>query len=222
MNLVDAIIRAGTIPSNDAARATKKSYSETLSRYLAEEVAAGLRSVGFPDVKPDREGVGEKAFQGGLGTKKVDVSYSDEGHGLMLAVSIKTICFPEFGKNLKNRFGDMCTEAITLHMRFPYSVVCGLFAFPVMADLDASRARKVSTFSRATKLFSTISGRRQHTEAPEKFENMTMMLFHPLTETISVPSVKLVEADAENEIEIEQYFSHTLEIFDRRNPYMTM
>jgi hypothetical protein len=45
-------------------------------------------------------GAREKAFQGGLGPKRVDVSYADERHGLILAVSIKTITSEPFGKNL--------------------------------------------------------------------------------------------------------------------------
>ena len=114
MSLVDAVRAAGLRPLPSATRAEKKRYSEVLSAALAEEVADGLRNAGFPAVRPLRGGPGEKAFQGGLGPKKVDVSYSDERHGLLLAVSIKTITSPPFGKNLKNRFSDLCTEAITL------------------------------------------------------------------------------------------------------------
>ena len=110
MSLVDAVIAAGPIPPLTAAQADKKRYSEVLSAHLAIEVGEGLRAIGFDTVKPSRGGPGEKAFQGGLGPKKVDVSYSDEQHGLLLAVSVKTICFSPFGKNLKNRFGDLLTE----------------------------------------------------------------------------------------------------------------
>lgn len=105
-----------------------------LSNYLAHEVAEALRTVGFTNTKPERGAPGEQAFQGRLGPKKVDVSYADEQHGLLLAVSIKSINFEPFGKNLKNRFADLCTEAITLHMRFPYSVLRGLVALPIAAD----------------------------------------------------------------------------------------
>jgi hypothetical protein len=153
MSLLDAVIATGVTPPDSAPQAEKKRYSERLSRYLADEVADGLRTVGFVTIKPVRGKPGEKEFQGGLGPKKVDVSYADEQHGLLLAVSIKSINFAPFGKNLKNRFGDLCTEAITLHMRFPYSVVCMLFAMPMAADQDVTRGRLVSTFMRACKLF---------------------------------------------------------------------
>ena len=117
MPLLDAVRAAGLIPPLTAPQSLKKRYSELLSAALAVEVADGLRALGFTNVKPIRGGPGEREFQGGLGPKKVDVSYADERHGLLLAVSIKSICFEPYGKNLKNRFSDLCTEAVTLHMR---------------------------------------------------------------------------------------------------------
>ncbi|MGC8638844.1 MAG: hypothetical protein ACP5XB_03070 [Isosphaeraceae bacterium] len=176
MGLLDAVVAAGFI-----GEPSKKRYSEVLSQKLAQEVAAGLRGIGFPNVKPLQGGAGEKAFQGGLGPKRVDVSYADERHGLILAVSIKTITSEPFGKNLKNRFYDLCLEGITLHLRFPYSVVCALFCFPNAANEDVTPSRKVSTFERARKLLATISGRQEYTDPGEKFENVTMMLFQPVT-----------------------------------------
>jgi hypothetical protein len=155
MSLLDAVIAAGVIPGKDAKKELKKRYSEVLSQKLAQEIAGGLRSIGFKSVKPLPSGKGEKAFQGGLGPKRVDVSYADEQHGLLLAVSIKTITSEPFGKNLKNRFYDLCPEAITLHLRFPYSVVCALFGLPNAANEDVTTGRKVSTFERARKLLST-------------------------------------------------------------------
>lgn len=218
MSLLDAVVATGRIPADGASREVKKAYSETLSRHLAEEVAAGLRSAGFPKVRPLRGGPGEKEFQGGLGPKKVDVSYSDEQHGLLLAVSIKTISFAPFGKNLKNRFGDLCTEAITLHMRFPYSVVCALFAFPAACDEDFKKRRSLSTFKVATRLFSTIGGRREYTDPGEKFEDVTMMLFQPVSAE-GQPQVRLVDAQSEEEISEADYFGNLLAIYNRRNPH---
>ena len=78
MSLLDAVVSAGLIAEESAPQAIKKRFSEILSSHLAVEVADGLRQQGFPNVKPTRGGPGEKAFQGGLGPKKVDVSYADE------------------------------------------------------------------------------------------------------------------------------------------------
>lgn len=219
MSFSDAIVATGALPPSDAKQSDKKRYSEVLSSHLAEEVADGLRAVGFPRIMPERGGPGEKAFQGGLGPKKVDVSYSDEQHGLLLAVSIKSINSPPFGKNLKNRFGDLLTEAITLHLRFPYSVVCMLFAFPIASNEDVTKARKVSTFARALKLFSTVSGRRDYTDPGEKFENVTMMLFEPYAGRRRKPKFQLFDAKTGKELTETDYFLILRKIYNERNPH---
>lgn len=218
MALLDAVLKAGIFPT-EGSQKDKKRFAERLSKFLAEEVADGLRQAGFPNVKPLRGQPGEKEFQGGLGTKKVDVSYSDDRHGLMLAISIKSIVSPPFGKNLKNRFGDLCTEAITLHMRFPYSVIGMLFAFPAAADLDTTRLRRLSTFGRAGKLFATISGRHNYTDPGEKFETVTMLLFHPVTVADPQPSLKLIEPPSMREITETEYFAKLRDVYNERNPH---
>ena len=219
MSLVDAIIATGPLPPQESTQAQKKRYSEILSSHLAREVAEGLRAVGFSNVKPLRDGPGEKAFQGGLGPKKVDVSYSDEQHGLLFAISIKSINSAPFGKNLKNRFGDLLTEAITLHLRFPYSVVCMLFAFPIASSKDVTKARKISTFERARKLFATVSGRRDYTDPGEKFENVTMMLFEPYSGKKRRLKVELFYAQTGILVTEAEYFLGLREIYNNRNPH---
>jgi hypothetical protein len=70
VSLVNAIGKAGVIPNQSEARAVKKAYAERLSRALAEELAASLRQVGFPNVKPLRGQPGEKEFYGGWAARK--------------------------------------------------------------------------------------------------------------------------------------------------------
>jgi hypothetical protein len=217
VSLLDAVRAVGLIPP--VGQALKKRYAEKLSKELAEEVADSLRLLRFPAVKPIRGGPGEKAFQGGLGPKKVDVSFADERHGLLLAVSVKTICAEPYGKNLKNRFGDLCTEAITLHMRFPYSVICALFVMPEEANLDITRQRRISTFQRASMLLGTISDREDYSSAGEKFENVTVMLFRPLREDRTEPWVRLFDSRTRVELTEQQYFQRLRDIYNVRNPH---
>jgi hypothetical protein len=140
---------------------------------------------------------------------------------LLLAVSIKTISFGPFGKNLKNRFGDLCTEAITLHMRFPYSVVCALFAFPIDADEDNMKQRQLSTFRRACKLFGTISGRGEYTGPGEKFEHVAMLLYRPMGHP-DTPNIRIIDAASGEEISETLYFANLHRLFSERNPHMTI
>lgn len=215
MSLVDAVREIGIKPGDDAPQADKKRYSELLSQNLAYKLSAGLQDAGFIGCHPAEGEKGERVFQGGLGPKRVDVAFSDEKNGLIMAVSIKTICFAPFGKNLKNRFADLCTESITLHLRFPYSIVCALFAFPAEAAEDLTDSRQVSTFDRARQLFATISGRQQYTDPGEKFENVALMLFTPGEN----PLVKLVNSDDGRVLTESEYFAMLKAIYNRRNPH---
>lgn len=186
----------------------------------------------MPSVKPDAGGKKEKEFQGGLGPMRVDVSYSDDRHGLLFVVSIKSIASPSavrnkrkevvgetWSKNLMNRFGDLCTEAITLQMRSPYSVVCCLVAMPAAADQDGGPRQSQSTFRRAKKLIATLSGRDNYTGPGEKFENVTMMLSHPTTTDGSEPWIRLIVAEIGREVMESAYLDDLLMLFSRRNTH---
>jgi hypothetical protein len=219
MSLASAIA-AVQQPPPGASREVSKRYAEQVSYSLAREVANGLRRTGFEPVRPTADGKGEKAFQGGLKAKRIDVSHADERNGLLLAVSIKSIMTrSDFGKNLSNRFADMCTESINMHMRFPYAVIGGLFVFPQAADEDMTKGRKESTFKRATKLFSTITGRKEYTDAPEKFETFTMILFKEAVGRTPA-SVKLVDCATGTDVTEAAYYAKIREIFRKRNPHL--
>ena len=139
-----------------------------------------------------------------------------------MAISVKTISFAPFGKNLKNRFADLCTEAITLHMRFPYSVVGGLFAFPVNADEDVTPGRALSTFKRATNLLKTISGRQEYTDPGEKFENITTLLYQPVNPLGLEPWIKLFNSETGEELSESAYFLLLRNAYNERNPHATI
>jgi hypothetical protein len=252
MPLTDAVLRTGSIPPDTASQADKKAYSERLSHELAIEMADGLRRLGFSGIKPERQLVEngkykgqvriikEKEFQGGLGPKRVDVSFADDRHGLMLAVSIKTLNFPsfprikgtdppqfdyskkgKFSKNIKNRFGDLTTESITLHLRFPFAVVACLYAMPDRSNEDKGLQMKASTFERAARLYGTISGRTAYGDPAEKFENVTLMLYRPLADPARPHEVwvRLFEAGTMRELSEDTYLEALLDAYNQRNPH---
>lgn len=168
-------------PTNDDTRANKKNYAERLSRSAARFVAQRLRSLGASEVVPGEEGGDEKRFAGGIGDKKVDVSLASESHGLILAVEIKSINYPDaktgnFQKNLTNRRGDMLAEATSLHQRFPYAVVGGLFLFEHAAAEDGTE-RRLSTVQTAHQMFASFSGRRNRTDGTEMYEAIGIVLY---------------------------------------------
>ena len=117
---------------------------------------------------------------GGIGAKKVDVTWATEEGGLLLGISIKGINFRDgrsgnFQKNLTNRRGDMLFEAVTLHRRFPYAVLGGLFFLDHEASTDNTRRRR-STFENAHARFQLFTGRQDPGARDEQYERLYIVL----------------------------------------------
>jgi len=210
-----AIKHAGPRPSPDASRAEKKHYSELVSKELALAVAAELRRRGLKDVAPrlssEKSKGGEKRIAGGLGDKKVDVTYASERAGLVLAISIKTISFPDsktrnYQKNLQNRKADLAFEVTTLHKRFPY-------LYKDAAKDNIGQAR-ISTFERAHQVFKIFNRRAGHRNEEAKFEYLSVGLYGS-----EPPSYKLFEAgDPQKEISLDSFLGELLALVAERNP----
>jgi hypothetical protein len=67
------------------------------------------------------------------------------------------------------------------------------------------------------RLMAAVSDRKDYTDAGEKFENVTMLLFRP-AEKGRKPKVQLFDAKTEEEISESDYFVRLREIYNRRNP----
>ena len=180
--MLEAAIRAaGPRPADTAAQAPKKNYAEKLSNHVAVTLAAQFREAGCTDCQPNPPLGRERQFAGGIGNKKVDVSYASAEDGLILGVSVKSICSRDprtgnFQKNLTNRRGDLLAEGTTLHQRFPYAVLGGLFLLDERAAED-STDRRFSTFQTAHEYLSTFDRRNDRANAVEKFEALGIVLF---------------------------------------------
>lgn len=172
-------------PEDSASQSDKKRYSERVSELVAAAIAEELRQRGLSEARPagpgelDSSGA-ERRMAGGLGAKKVDVTWATEEAGLLLAVSIKSINFRDsrsghFQKNLTNRRGDMLMEAVTLHRRFPYAVLGALFFFDQGAETDGTDRRK-STFTNAHARLRLFTGRDDPAGRDEQFEKFYVLL----------------------------------------------
>jgi hypothetical protein len=82
-----------------------------------------------------------------------------------------------------------------------------------------TRNRPMSTFQRAIRLFTTISGREEYTDPGEKFENVTLVLFRPVVEGGPQPWVKLIDAKVRREMTEQQYFHMVRDLYHNRNPH---
>lgn len=172
-------------PEDTASQPEKRRYSELMSAALALAFAEELRHRGMPEARPAGPGeVGgsgaERRLAGGIGAKKVDVTWATEESGLILGISVKTISFRDarsrnFQKNLTNRRGDMLIESVTLHRRFPYAVLCGLLFLDKDARHDAT-TRRGSTFANAFPRLRLFTGRSDPAGRDEQFERLYLLL----------------------------------------------
>ncbi|MEM6334020.1 MAG: hypothetical protein AAF823_11855 [Planctomycetota bacterium] len=212
-------------PPDNAKQSDKKAYSETVSRVLALAVAAELRDRGLEETLPTESGLSrgsgaERRLAGGIGAKKVDVTWSTEDGGLMLAFSVKTINFRDkrsgnFQKNLTNRRGDLLFECITLHQRFPFAVLVGLFLLDAAAKQDQTDARS-STFSNAHRRLKLFDGRADREGRDEQFEQLYVVTLDTSGEK---PAVKFYRVGQENkDLCFDQVVEDTLRAVAMRNP----
>jgi hypothetical protein len=183
--LTAALKRLPPKPDDSATAPVKKRYSEKMSEVVAQALAEELRQRGMPEARPAPPGqVGlsgaERRLAGGIGAKKVDVTWATEESGLLLALSVKTINFRDsrsgnYQKNLTNRRADMLIEAVTLHRRFPYAVLCGLLFLDGGAGTDGTKTRR-STALNAHQRLRLFTGRVDPSGRDEQFERLYLLL----------------------------------------------
>ncbi|MBR9838543.1 MAG: hypothetical protein GYB50_11700 [Rhodobacteraceae bacterium] len=197
-----------------------------MSAAVANAIAAELRNRGLDGARPAPPGVtgdtgAERRMAGGIGAKKVDVTWATEESGLLLGVSVKTINFRDksgkghFQKNLTNRRGDMLIEAVTLHRRFPYSVLAGLFFLDKDAENDGTSRRK-STFINAHQRLKLFTGRGDPAGRDEQFERFYLILLDAGSLHANVRAYAV--GDATTEIPMSDVIDDLIELVAIRNP----
>ncbi len=204
--LTAALKTLGAKPSDSALRKVKKRYSEKVSAKVAQAIAEELRQRGLKSARPAPPGVldksgAERRMAGGIGAKKVDVTWATEESGLLLGISIKSINFRDgrtrnFQKNLTNRRGDMLMEAVTLHRRFPYAVMGGLFFLDKEAANDGTNRRR-STFLNAHTRMSLFTGRDDPSGRDEQYEKMYLFLLDASPSSVELKAFEVGHPNAE-------------------------
>jgi hypothetical protein len=223
--LVEALKILGPKPPETAAAPVKKAYSESISRVVSLAVAQELRHRGLAEARPAGAGElgdsgAERRMAGGLGAKKVDVTWATPEAGLLLAISIKTINFRDgttknFQKNLVNRRGDMLMEAVTLHRRFPYAVLCGFFFLDLEAASDQTSQRR-STFVNAHHRLKLFTGRDDPAGRDEQFERFYLLLLKASPTDVTIQTSLVGKPDVA--VDLEKAMDEVLKLVAERNP----
>jgi hypothetical protein len=212
-------------PADTAKQAEKKRYSELASQALALAFAEELRQRGMKNTRPapagelDQSGA-ERRMAGGIGAKKVDVTWTTEESGLLFAISIKTINFSDgstgnYQKNLTNRRSDMLIEAVTLHRRFPYAVLAGFMFLDKGAELDSTSKRR-STFVNAHNRMKLFTGRPDPAGRDEQFERLYLFLMDASPDTVNVRAYPIGEL--EKPVPLSGVFDDLVRLVAERNP----
>ena len=229
--LAATLARLGGKPGDDANQAAKKRYSERVSEAVALVFAQELRERGLRGTRPlaqaGEEGSGaERRMAGGIGAKKVDVTWATEESGLLLGISIKSINFRDprtgnFQKNLTNRRGDMLMEAVTLHRRFPYAVLAGFFFLDAGAETDSTQnrdgsARRRSTFLNAHARMKLFTGRDDPAGRDEQYERMYVALLDTTPGAVGVRATEVGRPDVP--VPLAAAFDTLVTLVAERNP----
>jgi hypothetical protein len=212
-------------PDDSAKQPDKKRYSELISEAVALAIAEDLRKRGLKEARPGAPGEfggsgAERRMAGGLGAKKVDVTWATEEAGLLLGISIKTINFKDgktgnYQKNLVNRRGDMLMEAVTLHRRFPYAVLAAFFFLDKGAETDNTLRRK-STFLNAHARLKLFTGRDDPAGRDEQFERFYLLLLDADPASSTVRAYEVGKPD--KEVALDEIVKGLLTIAAERNP----
>jgi hypothetical protein len=215
----------GDKPADNSAAPIKKRYSEQVSNAVAVAVADELRHRGLKEARPAPPGVldisgAERRMAGGIGAKKVDVTWATEESGLLLGISIKSINFRDqttgnFQKNLTNRRGDMLFEGVTLHRRFPYAVLGGLFFLDAGANDDGT-ARRRSTFLNAHNRLKLFTGRDDPGGRDEQYEHLYIVLLEASSQHANCRMFCV--GDPQTEVPLERALDDLLKAVAVRNP----
>lgn len=148
-----------------------------LSNALAEVTLADLRD---HSLALDEAVAGEREVGGGLRNVKADVSEISEIHGLTLAVEIKPVHLA-VGRAIWNRFGDVRTFAVNVHLKFPFAVVGGILTLPtterVKSGDDTDWKSTSHLVSRAVARFIRAGGRETEGDAPHLLEGIAVVAF---------------------------------------------
>lgn len=152
-----------------------------LSNGLAAVLVVDLRALGL---NLAHVVAGEREVGGGLRNAKADVSEASETDGLKLAVEIKPVHLA-VGRAIWNRFGDVRTFAVNIHLKFPFAVVGGVLTLPTTERLasgnDIDWKSTTHLVTRAVGRFIRAGGRRT-----EGLEGIAVVAFDRETGAVEI------------------------------------
>jgi hypothetical protein len=136
---------------------------------------------------------GERKVGGGLRAVNADLSEMTAENGLTLAIEIKPVHLA-LGRAIWNRFGDIRSFAVNIHLKFPFAIVGAVTTYPTEERVASGRDdRWKSTehlIARAIGRFRKVGTRDREDQAPYLLEGTCVVVFDHNTGDIhpSLPS----------------------------------
>lgn len=159
----------------------KKAAQIRLSAVLGRVLAGALAAAAHRAIR--NVYVGERSVAGALRVMQADVSEMHPLDGLRLAVDLKPINLA-VGRAIWNRFGDIRTFAVNLHLKFPFAVICGLLTIPTVEIDGAQKKDTTHLVRRAVNRLVRAGGRRNEGEAAHLLEAVGVVVYDPDAESI--------------------------------------
>jgi hypothetical protein len=124
---------------------------------------------------------GETTVGGGLREVQADVSEMTGMDGLTLAVELKPVHLA-VGRAIWNRFGDIRTFAVNIHLKFPFAVVGGVMSLPTQERMRSGHDDKWKSTThlveRAVARFVRAGGRETEGGATHLLEGIGVIVFN--------------------------------------------
>ncbi|MEW6152620.1 MAG: hypothetical protein AB1673_01335 [Actinomycetota bacterium] len=157
---------------------------------------------------------GEREVGGGLRSVKADVSETTTRDGLTLAIEVKPVHLA-VGRAIWNRFGDIRTFAVNLHLKFPFAVVGGILTLPTSERFksgdDEHWKSTAHLVTRAVGRFIRAGGRVTEGDAAHLLEGIAVVAFDRLTGDIE-PDLP----PAGSGLRWDEFISSLAEVYDAR------
>lgn len=185
---------------NSLAAGPKKAAQIRLSNALARSFAADICER-VPALR-GRLVTEEQKVAGGLRTANADVSESHSLDGLRLAVELKPVNLA-VGRAIWNRFGDLRTFSVNIHLKFPFAVVGGVLVIPTYEETGtkaAVEAELEEAFDPESKTTPQPDGRVQEL-TPTYGRKSTIHLIEKAIERLIRAGGRRSEADAAHLLE---------------------
>lgn len=190
---------------------TAKAAQIRLSNALAAVALADLRDAGLA---LPAAFAGEREVGGGLRSVKADVSEMTPRDGLTLGIEIKPVHLA-VGRAIWNRFGDVRTFAVNLHLKFPFAVVGGILTLPTTERIksgdDENWKSTTHLVTRAVGRFIRAGGRATEGDATHLMEGIAVVAFDRKT--------GMIEAElppSGSGLRWEEFIATMAEVYDAR------